>query len=254
MTKMERAIKRPGNILNSASDADRRLNTNIKGLVFWWSGVTIFYLWSGLEIDRAGSFVGIPIKGLSEQEFLFGLWILNVVFWVRLIWRIYISCRYNEFYDDAVREDVKEKKCAEKYIQTRYEEKMRYFNSREKWLFGLGIPLIMGLVAIVCLSCHLMLACFLWLKMVCHFDIIVLAFVFVVLVLVFIAWVYALVCVLCCVFKKLYYEYCREIELQCFLEKSRIATLFDKNEQNNSCKPNNFWAFIFCWKKCKNNS
>ena len=38
------------NILNSAPDANPRTNTQIKTLVFWWSGVTLLYLWSGLEV------------------------------------------------------------------------------------------------------------------------------------------------------------------------------------------------------------
>ena len=39
------AMKRPHNILNSAPDANPRTNTQIKALVFWWSGLTLFYLW-----------------------------------------------------------------------------------------------------------------------------------------------------------------------------------------------------------------
>ena len=206
MKKMER----PHNILNSAPDANPRTNTQIKTLVFWWSGLTLLYLWSGLKISEGSSFLGIKFEKPSEQTFeptlLAVLWILNFVFLVRLIWRIYISMRYNRYYDKAVRKIVCNGGYAEEYIQTPYEKEMRCFNGREKWVVGFTIPILMGLVAMECLSNRLLLYCYPWLKTALCLEIITCIF-----------WIIAVVAVLsilCC-------EYRRETALQKFLEEKK---------------------------------
>ena len=200
--KKDVAMKRPGNILNPSPNADRRIDTRIKSLVFWWSGVTLFYLRSGLEISEKNGqaepsleLFGIQFDGFTEQKFLIGLLILNVVFWVRLIWRILISKKYNKYYDDAVREAAKEKKYEEKYIQNLYKKNMKGFNRFEKLVLGLGIPFGMGFVAIAFLICHLIFGCLSWPKMVFCFEIVALAFAS-------IAFVFALIELFC----KYYYE------------------------------------------------
>ena len=147
-----------------------------------------------------------------EQKFLIGLLILNFVFWVRLLWRIHISCRYNKIYYDSVKCDVesvecdvKRKKYAEEYIQNTYEKNMRCFNSHEKWEIGLGIPLALGLVAITCLSLRLPLP-FPCSEIILFFGLLALDF--------------AIATLTC--------EYRREIELQEFLEDVLVQN------QNNS--------------------
>ena len=164
-------IERPHNILNPAPDADRRINTSIKALVFWWSGLTLFYLWSGLEISKKSEFLGIKFENFTEQKFLAGLLILNIVFLWRLIWRIYISAQYNQFYDEAVVDSDQAENPKIGTVENIYAEKMDGFSKLEKQLLGLGIPIFMGYVAISLLSCHLAFACVSWVEMLFWFSI-----------------------------------------------------------------------------------
>ena len=209
MAKMER----PNNILNSAADASHRTNTQIKTLVFWWSGITLFYLWGGLEVSKEVNLAIISVKGLTQPKFLFGLLILNVVFWVRLIWRIIISCRYNKIYYDSVRECVCNGGYAEEYMQNRYEKNMRCFNSREKWVVGLGVPLVLGFVAIVWLSYCLAFVSLPCLKIVFCLEVVALAILLLVVPLV------------------LQCEYLREAALQKFLEEKKTSTRLFSGEK-----------------------
>ena len=211
------AMKRPGNILNSAPDANPRTNTQIKALVFWWSGVTLFYLWGGLKIDAASDFLGIKFESFPEQTFLFGLLALNVVFWVRLIWRIYISIEYNKHYDDAVEKSCQAKNPKIGSVEEYYEKNMRNFNKFEKWLVGLGAPLVLGFVAIVCLSHRLIFVCLQWPKTFFGFEVSTFIFWIIALVLVCGALAFAIVILVC--------EYCR----QC---KKNIS----EQGENNACR------------------
>ncbi len=177
--KKDVAMKRPHNILNSAPDANPRTNTQIKTLVFWWSGLTLLYLWSGLKIDEESSFLGTQFKNFTEPKFLFGLLILNSVFWVRLLWRIYISDEYNKFYDDAVEDSNQAKNPKAGTVENYYEKNMRDFNRFEKQLLGLGIPILIGFVAIACLLCSLSMP---WPIIILYFDIMALGFTIAILI------------------------------------------------------------------------
>ena len=220
------AMKRPNNILNSAPNADHRINIHIKALVFWWSGLTLFYLGSDLKIgvknkvgcadkNKCGEatldIFGFHFDGFTEQTFLAGLWILNLVFWVRLLWRIYISMQYNKFYDEAVEKSRQAKNPKAGTVEKIYEGKMGDFNKFEKWLFGLGIPILMGFVAIVCLSHRLIFVCLQWPKMICCIELDILIFCIVLAIL---------LCAMGFIFKILLCEYCRETEKKCILCKS----------------------------------
>lgn len=140
----------------------------IRRPVFWWSGVTLLYLWGDLKIKTGGQVLapfGISFEGIDDKKFLWGLLVINAVFWLRLLWdQTYpvlerkISGKMHhisnegddgEDYLPEGAEDFPERKpywhkkwsfyyCISKILQALYNR-----------VFPIDIPLAMGLAAII---------------------------------------------------------------------------------------------------------
>lgn len=143
----------------------------IRRPVFWWSGVTLLYLWGDLKIKTGGQVLapfGISFEYIDDKKFLWGLLVINAVFWLRLLWdQTYpvlerkISGKMHhisnegddgEDYLPESAEDFPERKpyWHKKWDSCRRLKKLlQAFND---WVFPIGIPFAMGLVAIIWLN------------------------------------------------------------------------------------------------------
>ncbi len=159
-------MSKPANILNQKKDADRTLDKRIKRGVFIVVGFTWFYLYAGgglkedpdkKDPEKVITIFDFLTVNLTEQKFLYILLILTALVCMRLIYRIGISRGYNHYYDSA------EKKYDEKYstdescdykkrkeeIEKSYKEKAECLTFFDKYIIGLGIPVVIASVTII---------------------------------------------------------------------------------------------------------
>ena len=147
-------MARPNNILNQKKDADRRLDIRIKQGVAATVGFTLLYLYAapvGESGEQNITLFDFISKGLTPKKILIALLILNTLMLARLGWRIFISCRYNKHYDDAEKEICDEKISEDEHkkaVNKRYKEKAKCLTCIDKYIMGLGVPIIISFIAI----------------------------------------------------------------------------------------------------------
>lgn len=133
------------NILNQKEGADPNLDVRIKRGAIWWPAVTFFYLWSNLKIKTSDSFLGFPLENMAEDKLLKALLLINVIFWLRLVWRIGVSWLYNRAHSKFFLEISNPQKD--------YQKRTKLLRVIDKYIIGLGVPFTMGIGAIICLIC-----------------------------------------------------------------------------------------------------
>lgn len=140
----------------------------IRRPVFWWSGVTLLYLWGDLKIKTGGQVLapfGISFEGISDEKFLQGLLIINALFGIRLLWdQMYpilerkISGKMHDIsnqgddgedYLPAGAEEVPEQKQDWHKKWSFYYRLKKLLQALYNRVFPIGIPFAMNLAAII---------------------------------------------------------------------------------------------------------
>lgn len=145
--------KKLSNILNHREGADRNIDFRIRFYVVALAGFTIFYLNAGLSVVSNGSvqfsiLPGIGFTGLSQEEFLCSLFVLNSIALFRLYWRVFISYGYNVNYIRAYGNEQNEEDRA-------YQNNSKHLKIIEKYAVGLCIPFAASAAAILWLISHI---------------------------------------------------------------------------------------------------
>lgn len=141
-------------------------------IVFIWSGLTLLYLWGDFNLNIKPSLNGeeglvtpwgIPISGITEIKFLWGLLIINFIFLVRLMWnqiypiltrildvKMYLSVNEGDGeYDGENHPDNQSgPQLGEKEWEF-YKCILDFIKRLHNWVFPIGIPATMSVIAII---------------------------------------------------------------------------------------------------------
>ena len=142
-------------------------NRRARRIVFIWSGLTLLYLWGDLKFRSGGQSItpfGLSFEGVTETKFLVGLLVINLVFWVKLLWldiveslisnkvehlRVILSEDWEEPLSQHEKYGGLDERTVDKHEY--YQNLHKLFNRLTSQWFPVGISLFMGLVAIALL-------------------------------------------------------------------------------------------------------